>query len=289
MIAPDLRRLQELFWALISAPEGVVPALDEMARRGGIDADGLDGIFKGDDRVPVARRLDIYANMYFFRLLDCLREDFPKTHATIGIDRFHDLVTDYLLRHPSEHPSLRYLGRRLPEFIATHPIVEEFPWLAGLACLEWARAEVFDAPDAKPLTREDLSGLPQDRAGDARFVLIPAFDLLRLEHDVVPLWRALDEGASAEPTAVARRRLARPPARRRTPVRVWRRDLVVYHASLEESEALCLEAVRAGEPLGRLCQQLAAGRGISRATQRIGRILQGWIDDGLLAAYSLPE
>jgi putative DNA-binding protein len=288
MTTPDLRRIQELFWALISAPEGVGPALDDLARRGEIDATGLDELFAGDDRLPAVKRLDIYANMYFFRLLDCLKEDFPKTHAAIGADRFHNLVTDYLLRHPSEHPSLRYLGRRFPEFIATHPIVEECPWLPGLARLEWARAEVFDAPDAVPLTREKLSGLPQDRAGEARFELVPAFDLLHLEHDVVPLWRALDKDIGRSTTNETRR-LARPPTRRRTAVRVWRHDLVVYHASLDEEEALCLDLVRAGEPLARVCQRLAAGWSLTRATERVGRILQGWIDDGLLAAYSLSE
>ena len=47
--------------------------------------------------------------------------------------------------------------------------------------------------------------------------------------------------------------------------------------------------VQSGENLARICQQLAAGRDPARATERVGRILQGWIDDGILAGYALPD
>src|SRR2546427_6051753 len=140
-------------------------------------------------------RSTLFPYTTLFRSLDCLAEDFPKTLAAVGPVRFHNLVTDYLLRHPSEHPSLRYLGQRLPRFIATHPLLEAFPYLADLARLEWARADVFDAPDVQPLSRDVLARLPQDRAGDARFTLIPAFALLRFDHQVVSFWRKLDESA----------------------------------------------------------------------------------------------
>ena len=132
---PGLRRMQEIFWGLITGPEGVRPAVDDLVGRGLLEAPGLDGLFVGDDRLTSVERLDIYANMYFFRLLDCLAEDFPKVRAALGPERFHNLVTDYVLRHPSRHPSLRHLGGRLPAFVAAHPIAVERPWLPDLARL----------------------------------------------------------------------------------------------------------------------------------------------------------
>jgi hypothetical protein len=320
--------VQELFWGLITAPEGVRPALDDLTRRGLLEGPGLDGLFVGDDRLSSVERLDIYANMYFFRLLDCVREDFPKVAAAIGGDRFHNLVTDYVLRHPSRHPSLRYLGQRFPAFIAAHPIAGERPWLADLARLEWARADLFDAPDAGALGREDLARLPEDRAGEARLRLVPAFALLRFDFGVVPLWRDLEdgapeaagaaprEGASLKPgaeTGVSPREgnsaapdVSSAPAahaacvhaapargprvlpRRRTWARVWRKDFIIYHRSVDADEARCLDLVRQGESLARICQQVAAGRSVARATTRVGRLMQGWIDDGILARYDLP-
>ena len=145
--AHDLRRAQEVFWSLITAPEGVRPAVEELTRNGALREREVDEIFADDPRLRAVDRLDIYANMYFYRLLDGLAEDYPRVHAAVGADRFHNLATDYLLRHPSEHPSLRHLGRRLPVFLDAYPLREEFPYLADLARLDWAHVEVFDAPD----------------------------------------------------------------------------------------------------------------------------------------------
>ncbi len=315
----DLRRSQELFWELITAPEGVRAAIDDRARRGVADGPSLNALFAGDEGLPAVERLDIYANMYFYRLLDCLAEDFPKTLAAVGPARFHNLVTDYLLRHPSEHPSLRYLGQRLPHFMTTHPLLGEFPHLADLARLEWARADVFDAPDVRPLSRDTLARLPQDRAGDAKFTLIPAFALLRFDHEVVGLWRRLDDRAGGHGDTAATggaaihgggsgnaaREAPGPddspsggdpgppslpaPARRRTAARVWRRDFIVYHCSLDEEESRCLELAQSGESIGRICQQLAAGRSLAKATARAGRMIQSWLEDGILAEVALSE
>ncbi len=313
--AADLRRTQELFWTLITAPEGVRAAVEDLTRRGALAGGAIDAIFAGDARLPAAERLDVYANMYFYRLLECLGEDFPRVQAAVGGDRFHNLVTDYLLAHPSEQPSLRFLGRRLPRFLEAHALAREFPYLPDLARLDWARVEVFDAPDAVPLTRRALARLPEDRAGEARFTLIPAFELLPLEFDVVPIWRRLQEerprenaGArpddavetsacasstdsrspeAAEPAGATEPLGPRSAPRRRTAVRVWRSGFVVYHRNISEEEARCLEMVRAGEGLARICQQIAAGRSVARAPERVGRILQGWIDDGILADVAL--
>ncbi len=311
-----LKTTQELFWDLITAPEGVRAAIDGAAGRG-VDEGSLDALFAGDERLPALERLDIYANMYFYRLLDCLAEDFPKTLAAVGPAHFHNLVTDYLLRHPSRHPSLRYLGQRLPEFIAAHPLLGDFPYLADLARLEWMRADVFDAPDAAPLSRDALTRLPQERAGDARFSLVPAFALLRFDHEVVGFWRRLDESAGGHGESAASggaaihgggsgnaareapaddaswaHESAGPsrlpaPARRRAAARVWRKDLVVYHCSLDDDEADCLELARAGESIGRICQRLAAGRSLTKATARAGRMIQTWLEDGILADVTL--
>jgi hypothetical protein len=309
----DLRRMQELFWTLITAPEGVRPAIEDLGRRGVMDERALNALFTGDESLPALERLDIYANMYFYRLLDCLAEDFPKVRTALGPAHFHNLVTDYLLRHPSTHPSLRHLGRHLPGFIGAHPLAVEFPWVSDLARLDWARADLFDAPDTAPLSRDALAALPQERAGEARFTLVPAFTLLRFDHEVVRYWRRLEEatgdpGPEAAPHGRATGNAAReeresdeshdhaedapartaPPKRRRTAARVWRKEFVIYHVSIDEDEAQCLELVREGESIAHICQRLAAGYRVAKATERAGRMIQGWLDDGILAGVTVP-
>src|SRR5262245_21101067 len=337
MNKPTLSGTESLFWDLITAPEGVRPGLEALVRAGKADPSAIEALIAGDDRLPAADRLDIYANMYFFRLLDCLREDFPRLATALGEDRFHNLATDYLLAHPSEHPSLRFLGRRLPEFLAGHALARASGALVDLARLEWTRADLFDAADARPLTREDLARLSQEAAGDLPLRPVPAFRLLRLDHDATGLWRELrerDRGAAgsgapdggrepaaAEGAAASEAETAAatwgagnanaarigedagaarcaaghvhderpaPPLptlrRKKTAVRVWRREFTVYHRAVEDEEAGLLELLTEGTTLARVAQRLSTGRSQAKATEALGRLLQTWIDAGLLAA-----
>jgi len=301
---PSLRRTQEIFWRMITAPEGVRAALQKPSEGTASSKDEIDALFRGGDDEgrggpPAVERLDIYANMYFYRLLDVLKEDYPRLLEAIGAGRFHNLVTDYLLIHPSKHPSLRFLGEALPGFVATHPLAGEFPWLRDLARLEWDRVEVFDGPDSTVLTRSDLARLPQEQAGEARFALIPACRVRRFDFDVARLWRELKRRAEADsqtpvksPASGASESVppvsrVPPVARRSTWLRIWRKDFVVYHSSIEEDEARALESLGDGAPLQKICQRLAAGITVEKATERIGRLMQGWIEDGLLASFEL--
>ena len=299
----DLRRTQNLFWTLITAPEGVRPALEGMRNRGEIDGQSLGEVFAGDAEFPAVDRLDIYANMYFYRLLDCLREDYQRVEAVIGGSRFHNLITDYLIKHPSRRPSLRNLGESLPGFVASHGLGREFLYLADLARLEWSRVDAYDVPDETPLSREDLARLPQDRAGEASLVLTRSVRILHFDYDVVRLWRELrnegdqddsDRGTEGNAATEAHESDSRPRGpkelpRRKTAARVWRKDFIVYHKGINDEETRSLELIVSGEGLGRVCQTIAAGRSLTKATERIGRMLQSWLDDGIIANVNLPE
>jgi len=282
---PRLRHDQALFWGLIAAPEGVRRGLEALVGRGAARPDDLDTLIVGDERLSSFDRLDIYANMYFFRLLDCLKEDYPRLLEALGSARFHNLVTDYLLVHPSSQPSLRYVGTRLADSLAGHALERECPGLADLARLEWARADIFDAADARPLTRADIAALPQDEAGEVRLALVPACRLLRLAHDAPRAWRELKERAGGHAGATGDHADPLPRlARRPTAARVWRHGFSVHHRSIDDDEIDSLEGLRAGDPLGVIAQRLSAGRTPERATARLGALLQGWIEDGLIAA-----
>src|SRR5208283_5007423 len=93
----DLSWVEGLLYRLITAPSGVAEGL---AQEKSLGADGLARVIVGDDRLNAEERVDIYANMYFYRILDVLKEDFPATLAVVGPERFHNLVTGYLIEYP---------------------------------------------------------------------------------------------------------------------------------------------------------------------------------------------
>ena len=144
MVSPGLKASQQLFWDLITAPKGVAAGASDLAEKGRLDSNNLAFLVEPSSRLSPAEHLDIYADMYFYRLRDALAEDYSKVTAVTGGARFHNFVTDFLLAHPSRHPSMRYLGAPLAGMLASHALNDEMPYLADLARLEWARIDVFD-------------------------------------------------------------------------------------------------------------------------------------------------
>ena len=82
----NLKNLQTTLYQLIVAPEGVSSAISKNTSLPIVPSKTL---------TPV-ERLEIYANMYFYRILDALKEDFPVLLQSIGEDQFHNLITEGL-------------------------------------------------------------------------------------------------------------------------------------------------------------------------------------------------
>jgi hypothetical protein len=264
----SLRETQQLFWQLITAPEGVTDGLRQLDMKPA----ELAGILGGDERLDASQRLDIYANMYFWRLADILRGDYSAVAAAAGDERFHNLVTDYLLACPSEHPSVRNVGARLPDYLATHALGLERPWLAELARLERTRIELFDGPDADSLTLDELRALPTDAYVSLPLPLIPSHRLLDVSCAIEDVWRAADAGEELP--------IPEPGART---LLIWRQDLAVYHRAIEPLELQLLTRARDGAPFGVLCDLVAETLPIDEAAPAAFKHLATWLTDGLIA------
>jgi hypothetical protein len=260
-----LAELQERFYALVTAPEGVGKTL----AAAGLDATAAEALVKGDDRLGAVDRLDVYANMYFFRLLEVLADAYPKVAAALGETAFHNLITGYLEACRPRHPSIAMAGDRLPEFLAGHPYGAEKPWLVPLARLDRAYAEVFDGPDGETLTLDDVRALPPEQVATLPLKLIPCHRLLLHPIAVDPLWRALEEGEDGEPGEGPEVLL------------VWRQDIAVYHRAVEGDEGELLALAAEGTSLQRLCDHVAAPS-TEEAAQQVFHLLARWLSDGLV-------
>jgi hypothetical protein len=255
----SLRELQARFSAALTP-----------GRSGAADP-ALLGLIGGHGALDAAARLAIYADMYQARLVDVLRDDFPRVLARVGDDTFTALATRYVARHPSTHPSVRWLGARFADFLAGE--VDVPPFLADLARLEWARREVFDAPDAEPLRLDDLRRVsPEDWAG-LRFRPIPACCVLACEWPAHELWAAAGSDAPG---------LAPAP----TVIRVWREGWSVSHAAMAGPEQTAFRLLERGEPFATICEALADSLDSQAAIHEVGGLLLRWIEDGILARPS---
>jgi hypothetical protein len=262
----NLRELQSCFFQAIAHVPGVYTGE-------GCDP-ALLHVVQGRGPLGAQERIDIYANMYYLRLCNTLQEDFPSVATTLGNEQFSALVRAYLPLHPSTHPSLRYLGRQFPAFLATRAEVAVTPFLPDLARLEWARQEVFDAPDAEPLRLPDLQSIAPDEWPDLRLHLIPACEIIACAWNIHEIWKAAEE---KDPTGD----IACP---QEVTLRVWRDGFTVYHAAMNAPERSALEAVRAGQSFAAVCDTLAHRLPAEEAAATVGSLLLRWIEDGLLAA-----
>lgn len=265
---PSLAQQQDLFRRLITAPEGIASTLD------GLDAPtraAADALVRGDDRMSAAERLDVYANMYFFRLLDVLKDDYPALFAVLGETSFHNLVTDYLMAHPPTHFSLRYAGEHVASFLTTHPLSADYSYAADLARLEWSMHEAFDAADAEPIQAERLAAVDPERWADLRFTMTSSLQLLDLSWRVAPIAVAVKNGdeipaASSEPVNL----------------RVWRQEWKVWQREIAASEAALLRAFMGGSSFGGACELLATEFPSEDPAAAAVSLLRVWLADGLL-------
>ena len=195
---PGLAGLQALLYRLITAPEGVAAGLAaERASGPEVRAD-LENFIESDDRLSATERLEIYANAYFYRILDCLKEDFSATLATLGADDFHNLVTGYLIEYPPTEPSISYAGRHLAEFLrhdSMRAMIERWPFIAELARLERTLIEVFHAAEAEPLNAEAMRSVAPEDWPALAMRTHPALAIVDCEWRVDELLREVEAAA----------------------------------------------------------------------------------------------
>jgi hypothetical protein len=255
-----LKQLQARFYQLVTAPEGVARTL---AARGE-PATAAEALVRGDGTLSAVARLDIYANMYFFRLLDVLRDDHAKVAAAVGEPAFHDLVTDYLLACPPAHPSIAQAGARLPGFLAGHPLSRERPWLPALAALERTHTELFDGPDGTPLTMDQLRATDSEALMALVLRPIPCHRLLAHDFALADIWETPEEA----------------PARAPETLLVWRQDVEVYHRAIDPEERALLARLDGRTSLQALCESMPGA--VDEVAQALFNVLGRWVTDGLV-------
>jgi len=227
---------------------------------------------KPNDRLSAFERLEIYNRQYWFRVLDCLYDDYPGLRAVVGERRFMKLATAYLSRYTSDSYTLRDLGNRLEPFLRAEP-----HWSApreelalDMVRFEWAQVVAFDGPAKPPLTPDDILDTPPSKL---RLDLQPYLSLLELNFAVDDFLIAVKKRESdvlrgeasnamnAAPKAAVGRKRVRFPKRGKVYLAVHRHDNMLYYKRLDQEafailtslsrgitvEDACVEAVTASQ------------------------------------------
>lgn len=256
----DLRSFQRMMAAAVIRP---------LDRNDNLQSKWIDGrpmdkvaaeFIKPNDRLTSFERLQLYNQMYWFRLFDAIRDDCPGLLATLGEKAFGRLAQAYLARCPSRSFTLRNLCSRLVEFIRENPrLTAPHTALAlEIARFEWAQTVAFDGESLPILTAASLARTPPTRL---RLGLQPYVTLLDLRHPVdtyvmsVKRRDAMRSEASNTPDSKVVHRLSlrrsRLPKPSRTFVAVHRLDNRLFYKRLDPAAFRILEALAGGVTLSR--------------------------------------
>jgi hypothetical protein len=253
----ELRTFQRLMAAAVVRP---LDADDNLQSRW-VDGRSMGKVaaefIKPNDRLTSFERLQLYNQMYWYRLFEAIRDDCPGLQAALGEAKFARLSKAYLTKSPSQSFTLRNLSSRLEKFIRDNPrfTAPRTALAVEIARFEWAQTVAFDGEALPVITGADLAATPPSRL---RLGLQPYITLLSLRYPVdtyvisVKRRDAMRSEASNTPDSkvvplfVRRARLPQPAA---TCVAVHRHHNRLFYKRLDPAAYRILEALAGGATL----------------------------------------
>jgi len=262
----QLRELQRVMASTLFRPLTPQWGMQKRWTDGAAMADVASEFIKPNDRLSSFERLEIYNRQYWFRVLDCLYDDYRGLRAVVGERKFLKLARAYLARYPSDSYTLRDLGNRLEQFLREEP-----DWSAphselalDMARFEWAQVVAFDGPAKAPITHDDILDTP---ASKLKLGLQPYLGLLELNFEVDDFLVAIKKRDSdalrgeasnamnAGPKVPRRHKRVRFPKRSKVYLAVHRHDNMLYYKRLNPDAFAILQLLGRGLTVEEACFQ----------------------------------
>ena len=254
----DLLLIQREFFRIIRNP------LESGSKMRADDATSL--FIKPNSGLSAHERLELYAQQYWWRLLRVMRADFKRVRLFLGDEVFSEVVTAYLVQHPSTYPQLKLLGRSFALFIKSCPLLDEYQRgiAADIAAVEVASLEVARATHISPLSIEALHKL-----GDGITIqLQPFVRIVRLSYAVDCLFREyceIDDGQElGNAVALEEDILDSSTVQNRAEMASCNYSVAVYRGQgkvdvcrLDEVETCLVQFLKHGQKLQDVCEEVS--------------------------------
>jgi len=211
--------------------------------------DELLDLLHFSDAALARERLAAYVNGYPARIFEALDEAFPAVRHLAGDTAFGEIVRRYAARVPAGIYSLSDAGAELPGFLASDPIGARLPFVADLAALEWRIALAFHAHERSRLDPSPLADWSLEQWEIARIELQPSVAIVRSAWPILDLWNLRDTAVSEIDLELVGRAQV---------VLVFREEFSVSCELVDSAQAVVIEALLEGAPLGAALERLAA-------------------------------
>jgi hypothetical protein len=269
-----LDRLQRWIQAVVVHPGSVEEAVAGAGATAEVPVEQVGDVILPTDRLTPIDRIGIYHSMYLLRMHDALEKDYEALKHFVGDHSFFHLISDYVQVHPSRSYSLNRLGDQLPEFIKTCTVVKRRDFCHDLARLECAMAQVFDAPETKPLSEAQIAAVPAEAWEGARLKTIEAFRLMAFRYPANAYLQTVRDDNHDHPK----------PRQKNEWIAIYRKDYAVWRLSLSRDAHDLLADLAAGMRLGEAIEAaLRRGRRTLSADALSGWFRE-WVSGGVFAS-----
>lgn len=218
-------------------------------------------------------RLNIYHAAYRLRLIEALGNDYPALQGYLGNEQFTAMSHAFIAAHPSHHPSLRWFGEKLPDFLRNHETWKSNIELAELAEFEWRQAMAFDAADTPLVTMDDLRTLLPEQWMTLKLRFHPSVQTMHFFSNAPKLWQSLiqdETSISVELETESKTWL------------IWRENLQVLYRPLTQEEAWALSIFADDKNFADVCDGLCRWFPAEQVPMQAAQYLQHWIGSGLI-------
>lgn len=174
-----LEETQKCFYSAILGPRWESPYLSEF----------LNGIEINAQNLSPEERLEIYANAWYQRLEESLREDYSVLNQVLGCEAWNIFVNEYIREFPSQSYTLAHASDCVPNFLMTWNSPFSQPWHADLALIERAYYQVSRAPDPPPWKIDELQKLDLNSAEMIQMQLQTSVKLIESQWNFESVWK----------------------------------------------------------------------------------------------------
>jgi len=273
--AADLQTLERWMQAVVMHPEGADAGLRSRPARRLAPAAASDpeSVVLPSKALTSVERLELYAHMYYARLIEVMEAEYPTTRQILGAHEFAVACRKFIARNPSRSRTLNSMSEKFPDFLARHlPQGPRRGLVADVARIERAMEDVFDAPRAEPMTAAQFAAIGADQWERVRLNVNPALRLLTLRYPANDTMNAVRAG-----------RKPRIPRPRKTFAIVYRRGYSVFRRDQEPEQFRLLTALVSGRVLAAAVRASIGGRSGSadRLASKLGAWFREWAAAGI--------
>jgi hypothetical protein len=283
-----LDQVQRWMQAVITHPGGAAAGAgsEEAERFLDVTIPTLERVVTRSRSLSALDRLEIYANAYFARLLECLRSEFPVLRRAVGEEVFDEFAIGYLQSYPPRSYSLNRLGEHFARYLAEIRLDDggdDNRWvdlIIDLAALEWAIGEVFDGPGCEGhrlLDAQQLWAVPTARQPAVILDTAPCLRLVALRYPLRDYYAALRDERDAVP-----------PEPRDSFLALTRLNYVVQLHELTLTQYALLAALKEGDCLGRAIERIAAMADSEALASTLAEWFREWAAAGFFRAVIDP-